>query len=163
MKLQLRHHFPVSPARAFEELFGDDYENAVSADSRLERKVLLDEQRPTGRVRRIHVVPEQRLPAAVAKVIGADRFSYVLEERHDRAGNRMDFTVTPDGMADRVSVGGSWAVKAAPGGCERVVEIDITVRIPVVGGRIEKQIAEDLRDSYESAARFAQRWLKERA
>lgn len=163
MKLELRHHFPVPPARAWDELFGEEYETAVSAQSSLERTVLSDEQQGGRRVRRIHVVPEQRLPASVAKVIGTDRFSYVLEERHDRAHNRMDWDVTLDGRIDRVSVSGTWELLPTPGGCERVVVIEVTVRIPVVGGRIEQQIASDLRASYEAAAVFAQRWLQERA
>lgn len=163
MKFELRHAFPVSPDRAWSELFGDEYENAVSEASRFERRVLADETRDGRRTRRIHVVPEQRLPAAVAKVIGTDRFSYVLEERHDQARGRMDWTVTPDGMSDRVSVSGTWSVTPTTTGCERLVTIDVTVRIPVVGGRIEKQIADDLRKNYEDAARFAQRWLEDRA
>ena len=161
MKFELRHRFPVPAERAWDELFGDDYESAVAAQSQVERKVVSDEQVGDRRVRRIHVEPAQRLPAAVAKVIGTERFSYVLEERHDRPNNRMDWTVTLDGNIERVEVSGTWALQPTPDGCERVVEIQVIVRIPVVGGRIEKQIASDLRDNYEAAALFAQRWLQE--
>ena len=163
MRIELRHQFPGPPERAWEELFSDPYENAVSADQKLERQVLLDEAPGGKRHRRIHVIPDKRLPGAVAKVIGTERLSYVLDERHDPARNRMDFVVTPDGMHERVEVKGSWEVRAAPGGCERLVAIDITVRIPVVGARIEKQIGEDLKESYEAAAIFARRWLQEHA
>ncbi|RME26164.1 MAG: DUF2505 domain-containing protein [Deltaproteobacteria bacterium] len=163
MKLELRHRFPVPPEIAWRELFGEAYESAVSEQAKLQRTVLED-RLETGdvgprRIRRIHVVPDQRLPAAVARVIGTDRFSYVLEEHHDRDTHRMDFTVTPDGLADRVSVRGSWTLRPAPEGCERHVTIEIQVKVPVIGGRIEQQIAADLQESYESAAHFARDWL----
>lgn len=163
MQFELRHRFAVPPDVAWDELFGDAYESAVAADAKLQRKVLSDTTQDGRRVRRIHVVPDQRLPAPVAKVIGSDRFSYVLEERHDRAANRMDWTVTPDGLSDRVDVRGTWKLQAVPGGCERIVTIEIKVRIPVVGGRIEQQIGADLRKNYEDAAVFAQRWLEKAA
>ncbi|NOY25074.1 MAG: DUF2505 family protein [Oligoflexia bacterium] len=58
---------------------------------------------------------------------------------------------------------GSWQLTAVPEGCERVVKINITVRVPVVGGRIERQIGAELRSNYETAAQFAQHWLAEHA
>jgi len=160
--LELRHSFPVSPKRAFEELFGEDYEEAVSKVSRLQRQVLEDRSEPGHRPRRIQVVPDRTRPAAVARVIGQDRFSYEIEEHHDLEALRMDFEVTPDRHADKVLIGGSWALSEAPGGCERLVRIEITVRVPLVGGKIEQQIGADLAASYEDAALFAQRWLQER-
>lgn len=163
MQIELRHHFPVSPEKAFEELFSDAYEVASAEQSRLSRTVLVDRSEGGHRVRRVHVVPEHTFPAPVAKLIGQDRFSYVLEERHDLARTRMDWKVVPDALADKVAVQGSWQLSPAPGGCERVVKIEIDVHIPIVGGKIEKQIGADLQASYEQAAQFAQRWLKERA
>lgn len=161
MQFELRHHFPVSPARAFEELFSERYEEASARQSRLERKVLEDRTEGGQRLRRVHVVPEQTFPAPVAKVIGQDRFSYVLEERHDVARQRMYWKVVPDAMADKVKVQGSWQLDPAPGGCQRIVKFEIVVQIPLVGGKIEKQIGADLQAGYESAAQFAIRWLQE--
>ncbi len=159
MKLELRHRFPVPPETAWRELFGEAYEAAVSAEAKLQRTVLEDSGEGPRRHRRIHVLPDQRLPAAVAKVIGSDRFSYVLDEQHDRDADRMDFTVTPDGLADRVFVRGSWTLTPVDEGCERHVTIEIKVKVPVIGGRIEQQIGADLQESYESAAHFARAWL----
>lgn len=161
MQIELRHTFPVSPSRAFEVLFGEEYEVASASQSRLERKVLEDRTEGGQRFRRVHVVPEQAFPAPVARVIGQDRFSYVLEERHDLARHRMDWKVVPDAMADKVKVQGSWQLDPAPGGCQRIVKIEINVQVPLVGGKIERQIGADLQASYEAAAQFAIRWLQE--
>lgn len=163
MLIELRHHFPTSPEQAFEILFSEEYEVASAAHSRLDRTVLEDRTDGARRTRRVHVKPEQTFPKAVAAVIGQDRFSYVLEETHDVPNTRMDWKVVPDAMADKVTVQGSWKLTAAPGGCERVVKIEVNVRVPIVGGKIERQIGEDLKASYEAAAQFAKRWLQENA
>lgn len=163
MQIELRHHFDAPPARAWEILFGDAYEDAVARHSRIEREIRLDHEKNGKRTRQIHVRPAQTLPKAAARLLGTDRLSYVLEEHHRPAEQKMDFTVTVDALPDKVSVRGAWALTPTGAGCERRVTIDIDVRVPIVGKKIEQQVAEDLRRSYDDAAVFAQNWIREHA
>lgn len=163
MEFELRHRFPISAKRAYDELFSEAFEVESARRSRIGRQVLEDRTEGGRRFRRVRVQPEQTFPAPVAKVIGQDRFNYVMEERHDPANTRMDWVVVPDAMADKVSVKGTWALQ--PGGetCERIVRIEVRVHVPLIGGKIEQQIGAELKAGYEQAAAFAQQWLKERA
>ncbi|MCB9777499.1 MAG: DUF2505 domain-containing protein [Alphaproteobacteria bacterium] len=163
MQIELRHHFDAPPARAWEILFGDAYEDAVAQHSRIERRILEDADKNGKRVRRIHVTPAQTLPAAVSKLLGTGRLSYVLEEHHRADVQKMDFTVTVDALPDKVSVKGSWSLTPSATGCDRLVTIDVTVRVPIVGRKIEEQVVGDLRKSYDDAAVFAQKWIREHA
>jgi len=163
VEFELRHRFPVSAARAYAELFSEPFEVESAARSRIDRQVLEDRTEGGRRVRRVRVRPEQTFPAPVAKVIGQDRFNYVMEETHDISNTRMDWVVVPDAMADKLTVKGSWGLVGSGDTCERIVRIEIRVRIPLIGGKIEQQIGAELKAGYEQAAVFAQQWLQEHA
>lgn len=163
MEIELRHRFPVPAERAYEELFSEAFELESARRTRIGRQVLEDRVEGDRRLRRVRVTPEQTFPAPVARVIGTDRFNYVMEERHEPARTRMDWVVRPDAMADKLSVDGSWELRPMGGSCERIVKIRIRVHVPIVGGRIEQQIGAELKAGYEQAAAFAQQWLQERA
>jgi len=102
--IELRHRFPTPPEVAFTALFSEAYEQASAAQVRVERTVLEDRSSEGQRVRRVHVNPERTFPAPLARVIGHDRFSYVIEEQHDLAATRMDWVVVPDAAADKVKI-----------------------------------------------------------
>jgi hypothetical protein len=77
-----------------------------------------------------------------------------------RAAQRAETTVVPSVLAGRVSIGGTVTLDVpAPDRVRRVFEGAIDVRVPLVGGRIERSIFEDMTASYELGAEITQRWL----
>ena len=104
-------------------------------------------------------VPNKELPAAVAKVTGTKKLIYEQENRLDRSTNTLHWQVFPAVVQDKVSAKGKMVMRAIPSGVERVVDGDITVKIPIVGRKIEKLILGSVAQSYEHAAVITKQWL----
>jgi hypothetical protein len=72
----------------------------------------------------------------------------------------LSWTVEPRGVGRKVQANGTYEIRPADGGCERLVKGEIRVAIPLVGGKIEKVVADELRSSYERGATFALHWMQ---
>ena len=100
------------------------------------------------------------LPAAAARFVkGALRVSFAEEWRRDEAVARSRTTVTVDGAP--VSVEASSALSPSEEGCVRQVRGNLSVRIPLLGGRIEKEAVAHLGRVVERERELAVSWLAE--
>jgi hypothetical protein len=61
-----------------------------------------------------------------------------------------------------VSAAGGMGLRDAPGGSEFAVRADVTVNIPLFGGKIEEVVAEQVRNLLIAETEFTQQWLRER-
>ncbi|RYG16074.1 DUF2505 family protein [bacterium] len=104
--------------------------------------------------------PVAGLPGPVKKVIG-DKLSYLEEGTFDKASKRYSFKVTPSTMADKTTVKGVLYTEAlGENRCARIVEVEITVKVFMVGSLVEDKISGDLRSSYDAAAQFTNEFVK---
>ncbi len=158
MKFETRHHFAFPPERVWGVFFDPTYEAALSASSELDREVLETGVREGRRFRRSKLTSRKEIPPAMAAFTGP-RLSYELLEVYDDPHTRLSWKVIPGAAADKVKAEGTWALVPAPGGCERVVKGEVQVRVPLVGGKIEEKIKEQLQASYDKAAVFARQWM----
>lgn len=166
MKFRIAHSFPCTPSTWWEIAHRPDVEAALAAAA----EVTLEPLAAAGpdaashgatRVSRIRVRPHRPLPPLVQKALGAERFSYVQESAHDDARHTTRWTVLPEVLGDRIACSGTASVRELPGGrCERVIEGEITVRVALVGGAIEKAVVDELERSYGRGAEVLSRHLR---
>ncbi len=127
-------------------------------------EVLEFEKRPDGSAsRRLLLEPRLHIPAMLHKLVGNTARS---EEsgRFDPVQQRFFWQVKMLGLGDKVSLSGeNWLEDGASAGVERHVRCSITARVLGLGGFIESFIAKGVRDNYQKAADFTNRWLAERA
>ena len=103
--------------------------------------------------------PEQ-LPAAASRFVkGALHVSFTEEWTRDEAGARSRTRVTVDGAP--VSVEATSALTPTESGCTREVSGNLSVRIPLLGGRIEKEAVAHLGRVVEREQALAANWLEE--
>jgi len=162
MQFEHRHTFPYPAQQVWDLIMTEAYDQDSARLSGLTRQPLCDEVVDGCRFRRIQVTSNKPLPRFMVKVIRADRLTYTLEERYAASGMRMDWTVIPMAVSDKVVATGSFEIHPTPQGCERLVSGRIRVSIPLVGGKIERTIADELQASYAKTAAFADSWLAER-
>lgn len=123
--------------------------------------VLHREEKNGHLLERFKIVSRTPLPAFAQRAAGVDRISYEQELDSDHATKTIVWKVKTLFLSDKVKCGGKSRVIPAPdNGCERVLEGEITVSVPLVGGQIEKQIVEQLQSSYDKAARVIERRLR---
>lgn len=126
---------------------------------------LLDQQRDGTTVHqriRYHFTGE--LSSAVTKVIDASRLTWVEESDHDLAAHRSAHRIVPDHYADRLQA--SYSARLEPDGDDsrtrRRVSGTVKVRMPLVGGRVERAIVSGLEEYAVAEAELMGRWLAER-
>ncbi len=162
MRFELRHAMPRSAAVAWQAFFHDDrYQAALQARADHDAEELERAVRGGLAYVKTQITSHKDLPPVMARAIGASRLSYVLEQWRDDAKMELRWKVTPPAARDKVRAEGTYRLVARPEGCERLVNGEISVSIPLVGGKIEKAIGGELKKSYEDSAVFARQWLME--
>ena len=99
------------------------------------------------------------LSPAVTRVVDPDRLTWVEHSEYDRGAHRGVLRVRPDHYADRLTGSATVTVEAAGAGSHRLVEGELRVRFPLVGGSVERAIVAGLRDHAAAEERVVQAWL----
>lgn len=161
MKLSVSHTFPCTEDVFWQMFWDDEYDRMMTESAGFTRETLWDRQEGSDRVWRMRFIPDQKLPAMVARAVGTDRLIYEQVSRltPDRV---LHWEVFPAVVPEKVTAKGTMRIQPVRGGVDRIVEGEISVRIPIIGGRIEKQIHSSVLDSYRRAADVATRWLDQR-
>jgi hypothetical protein len=160
MRFDMRHKMPRSASVAWQAFFFDDaYQVALQAQAAHDAETLERATRGGLAYVKTRVTSHKKLPSFMARSIGSDRLSYVLEQWRDDAKLEMRWKVTPPTAHDKIKAEGRYRLVANPTGCERLVNGEIKVSIALVGGKIEKAIGGELQRSYEKSAVFASDWL----
>jgi len=105
-------------------------------------------------------VRPELIPAAAARFVKSDlRISFTEEWTTNEAGAASRTSVTVDGAP--VSVEATSTLTSAEAGSVRDVTGDVSVRIPLLGGRIEKEAVARAGRVIERERELAASWLEE--
>jgi len=105
-------------------------------------------------------VRPELIPAAAARFVKSDlRVSFTEEWTTNEAGATSRTSVTVDGAP--VSVEATSTLAPADAGSVRVVTGNVSVRVPLLGGRIEKEAVAHLGRVVEREQALATQWLEE--
>jgi hypothetical protein len=163
MKFDMRHEFPCPPDLIWELLDDPEFDRRLAAATQAKRVTV--ENRMDGKQRYIRrsITAKRTLPAPMAKMIGSDEIGWDQETWHEPGTERMRWKITPRVLQGRMTGEGTTIVRATPRGCERVISGDLTVKVALIGGPMEKKLVEDVQQSYENAARILRELIAERA
>lgn len=159
MRFQVNHPFPVSPQAYWDGTRDPALDAKILAAGDVDIEVLERTRNGVLSRERVRVSPRRELPALAQKALGAARFSYVQIVDGNDDTMTTSWKVVSDLISDKVSCSGTSRVIATPAGCERIIEGEIKVAIPLVGGTIEKVVFEQIEKSYERAADVIRRHL----
>lgn len=157
MKLKLEHRFACTPDQYWDIVGNHEVDREMAAASNGEYTLLFEREEGDVFVRRQRLVMKRELPAAMVKVLGTQHIGYELETRINRQLSRANWTITPLVLPDRVQGAGVAVVTATKDGCLRVIEGDLTVRVPLIGRKMEERLVADVSDSYDRGAEIIRR------
>ena len=164
MILNVRHTLPCAPDQFWDLFWDPEFERRLDASAEIQREMVeLGPEIDGIQSWRIRMTPQRELPRAVAKLIGSKKLVYEQESRLDRSAGVLEWRVLPQVLADKVTAQGTMRIVPAAGGCERIVTGEISVRVPMLGGRIEKTIMSSVTDSYNRAAEVIAELVAERS
>ena len=104
-------------------------------------------------------VRPELIPAAARFVKSDLRVTFTEEWATNEAGATSRTSVTVDGAP--VSVEATSTLASADAGCTREVSGNVSVRVPLLGGRIEKEAVTHLGRVVEREQALAAQWLEE--
>ncbi len=162
MKIELVQQFATDADTFWKTFFDEEYNEALFRDGiKAKERILLSSDETDERIeRRVRVTPDEDVPAAVQKLIGGDT-TYIEHTTHRKGSNEAHVTV--EMQADRLKSKFSFTsvIRTEPDGTgiKRTLAGELKVKIPLMGGTIEKHVAEGLRRNDVKAAEFMKNWL----
>lgn len=164
MRYRISHMIETDEATFWDIFFDDAFNEAMFRDLRFNLyRVLSFDRREDGTItKKVEAAPPVELPAAAKKVIG-NVTSYIEEGRFDPKAKRYTVNVAPSAAGDKVQTHVEiWVEARGDKRVERFVDVDNTVRIFGVGKVVEKFVEQQTRKSYDGAAAFTNKWIREK-
>lgn len=162
MRFSMSHHFDCTPQELWDIFESREFDDRLEEETGVRREVL-DERSVDGIIhKKLKCISLKELPAVMKKALGTDHLEFEQTNELDREASVLKWDVVTPFLTDRVDAGGKTRVEPSGEGCTRTIEGEITIRLPLVGKKMEKKLSENLRDSYEKAATIAREMLKAR-
>jgi hypothetical protein len=161
VRFRLEQPLPATPEAAIEALVDPDLLAKLAELPRLGSPTVL-ERTEDGDVIRLRVRHRfaGHLSPAVTRVVDPNRLVWVEETTYHRAAATATLRILPEHYADRLRAGGTYRfVPDGPGSCTRIIEGEVAVRFPLVGGKVERAIVAGLEDHLREEAALVARWL----
>lgn len=161
MRFHLEQPLPASPDAAIDALVDPQFQAQLSELPKLGRPLVLDRQED-GEVVRLRVRHRfaGELSAAVTAVVDPSKLVWVEETTYHRAVGTATLRIVPDHYAERLRAGGTYRfVATGPDSCTWIAAGEVSVRFPLVGGKVERAIVAGLEDHLAASAELIVRWL----
>lgn len=96
------------------------------------------------------------LPAIAKKIAGDTTRAVVKETWSSPAGGTVDISVP----GKPTKAAGSVSVEAVGDGSRHVTDLEVTVKVPLVGGKLEQLMADNIRQGLEAEQAVGTAWLR---
>ncbi|RMG95814.1 MAG: DUF2505 domain-containing protein [Deltaproteobacteria bacterium] len=166
MRFRIEDAFDTDPETYWEAFFSDAYNEGLwpALDMGWElRKLEREGEGPDLVIRREQVLtPRRELPGFLRKFVqGA--LAYTERNVFRARDSAMEVETIPSVLPDKLESRGVYRVEpAGPGRCLRIYEGEVRCTLPLVGGKVEKQLVSEIEESYRKATDFTRRFLAER-
>jgi Protein of unknown function (DUF2505) len=163
VRFRLEQHFPGSVEEVEAAFVDPDLFAHLCHVDDLGRPELLDKADDGDAVRlRVRYAFTGELTPPLSALVEPLRLTWVEESTLDRRSHRTEFHIVADHYADRLRCSGTVELHPGPEGTTRVAEGKLEVRIPLVGGKVERAVVESLVEQAATQARVVGEWLVSR-
>jgi hypothetical protein len=161
MNFSFVHEFDIDPAGYWKIFLSPEFNKDMFGELKMKKYEVLertDDGKHFHRVQQLE--PSTPIPSFLQSVIKST--GYTETDELDWATNVMKVKIDTQMFKDRFHMAGDYIVSPLDGGkrCKREFRGEVKVSMPLIGGRVEKYMMEQLRDSYDLAARVTRRWIE---
>jgi hypothetical protein len=163
MRYTISDDFETSLDHYWQVFFDDAYNAELYKRLRVGREVLEVQKEGEGEGlvirRKVKLSPQREVPALVAKFVkGA--ITYTEQGVFTARTNTLEIVTIPGFMADQLTTRGTYKVQSlGPNKVRRTWDGEISCKIPLLGGKVEKHIVEEVTTSYRDTTEFTRKWL----
>lgn len=162
MRITFSDRFGAPVERVEEAVLDPEYQERLKDLPNVGERVVTEvRQRSDGSIRRVvHYRFGGPLPASVEKVIGTSSISWDEVGIFNPSDHEWVFEIEPHVLPDRIECHGSYRFDPDDdGGTQREVAVELKVKIPVVGGPVERAISEGLEETLRAEGELLSRYL----
>lgn len=160
MDFSVTQRFRCSPETYWSRSRGPEFDAAIASAAAVHAQMLESKVEGSKLFERILVTHIEPMTTVAQKAFGATHLKYTQEIETTDATHSTKWKIIPSFFTDRVTCKGDSVVRATPTGCERVIKGSIEVRVMLVGGVIEKQIADQISRSYTAAEQLIRKFVE---
>jgi hypothetical protein len=164
MQIHLVHEFNCTPADVWEITRSEEFDRRRKEGSATMDREVREERVEDGvEIQVVRISSNKKLPTLVAKAIRRDRIVYDQETRLQRSKNLLHWTIEPLVLTGRVDAAGTTTIEAMAKGCRRIIDGHITIRVALIGKKLEKTLCENIEAGFERNAALVCAILEERS
>jgi Protein of unknown function (DUF2505) len=165
IEYEISDEFPISVDRYWDMFFSDEYNAALWKTLDIDRVIIEFRREGSGPDEVIHRVqkltPKRDVPAVLSKLV---KGAVSYEERNvwRRRDNCMEVITIPNFFADKFTAKGTY--RLVPRGAdkvERVWKANCECRVPLLGGKVEQHVVEEVKKSYRATTAFTRKYISE--
>jgi hypothetical protein len=165
IEYEIVDEFPTTVDKYWDMFFSDAYNAALWKHLDIERQVIEFRREGEGEAEVIHRVqkltPKRDVPSALRKLV-KDAISYEERNVWRRADNAMEVVTIPNFFADKFTARGVYELSPlGEGKLRRIWKASCECRVPLVGGKVEKHVVEEVKRSYQATTIFTRKWIAE--
>ena len=147
MNFRIEQRIPAPLAAVEAALLDSDFVAATADLPKLGAPELLENARDGDRAhQRIRYHFTAQLSGAVTRVVDPAKLTWVDDATYDLTSHTSRHRIVPDNYADRLQAAYDVTLEALGDSTRRLVTGDLTVHVPLVGGRVERAIVEGLHE-----------------
>jgi hypothetical protein len=161
MNFSFVHEFDIDPAGYWKIFLAPDFNKEMFGELKMKEYKVLEEKNDGKVYHRVQQCePSTPIPGFLQSMIKST--GYTEHDDMQWGTNVMHIRIDTAMFKDRFKMEGDYIVTPLDGGkrCKREFKGEVKVAVPLIGGKVEKYMMEQLRDSYDVAARVTRRWIE---
>jgi hypothetical protein len=163
MNFNFAHEFDIDVANYWKIFLSPEFnQDMFMNELRMKKYTVLEQTDDGKKMHRVQELePSVPIPGFIASVVKSTGYKEI--DDLDWSTNTMRVNIETAMFKDRFNMHGDYKVTALDGGkrCRREFRGEVKITVPLIGGRIEKYMMEQMRDSYDAAARCTRRWIED--
>lgn len=160
VRLHSEHDFPANPTEVAQALVDPDFAPELAALPDVGDVEVVDQGEIEGsRFLSVRLVYDGSLDGVAAKVLGPTAPSWVQTYRFDIGSGRGRLEIVPESHGSLIDCSAEVALTAVGPGTRRVVDGQLSIRVPLIGGRAERALGPAIAARIDVEADLLNRWL----
>ena len=162
MRFHIEQFFDAPRDKVEAALLDEGYLARLGELPKIGRPQLLSQERDDGRVhQRVRYKFTGDLAPVVRRVIDPERLTWIEDSTFDPATHRTELRIVPDHYGQRLRCSMTIRFDADSDRTTRVVDGEVNVPMPLVGGKVEGAIVSGLKENIDVEAQLLRDWLTE--
>lgn len=165
IEYEIVDEFPTTVDAYWAMFFSDEYNAALWKHLDIEREVVEFRREGEGDGEVVHrtqrLTPKRDVPSALRRIV-KDAIAYEERNVWRRKDSAMQVVTIPNFFADKFEATGTYRIE--PVGEDRVRRTwtaKCSCKVPLVGGKVEKHVVEEVKRSYKATTIFTRKWIAE--